>query len=155
MSDGQEGAARGLDPVKKTVVVPAAPDAAFQRFTREIGSWWPLEQMSVHGKAVESVAFGEEDGGRIVERTGEGAEAVWGTVTTWDPPHRVAFTWHPGDRPSSEQTVAVAFVATTDGGTEVTLVHGGWESLGAAAAAERGKYDAGWDHILALYRDSL
>ena len=34
--------------------------------------------------------------GQIVERSADGETAVWGTVTQWEPPVGVAFTWHPG-----------------------------------------------------------
>lgn len=144
-----------VEPVRKKLVVPASPEVAFRRFTSEIGTWWPVARMSVQREAVESVEFGEEEGGRIVERAAGGAEAVWGTVTAWDPPRRVAFTWHPGRAASSAQEVDVKLIATGEGGTEVTLVHGGWESLGERAAGEREKYDGGWDYVLGEYRDSL
>lgn len=138
-----------IEPVRKTVTVPAAPAAAFRRFTAELGTWWPLATHSVAGAESESVEMGEGEGGRLVER-GAGREYVWGTVTTWDPPRRVAFTWHPDRDPSSAQEVEVTF-EPTDGGTLVKLEHRGWEVLGEEAAAKRADYDQGWDPVLERY----
>lgn len=155
MSERGNRSSHAIETLRKKVVVPASPDAAFRRFTREIGAWWPVARFSVHGEAVASVEFGEEEGGRVVERGPDGEEAVWGTVTAWDPPRRVAFTWHPGRPASSAQELDLKFVATGDGGTEVTLAHGGWEALGEGAVAKRAEYDGGWDYVLTAYRDSL
>lgn len=142
--------ARELEPVVKRVRVPAAPEEAFGRFTREMGSWWPLATHSVGEAAAESVTFEESAGGRIVERTRAGAEHIWGTVTSWEPPRRVVFTWHPGRDASTAQEVTVTF-EPEGGGTEVTLVHAGWERLGDGAAAMRDRYVGGWARVLGLY----
>lgn len=90
---------RAFTPLVKNVTVKAPPDAAFRRFTAEIGAWWPLGSHSVGGQDAETVTMEGRAGGRIVERIRGGRECVWGTVTAWDPPRRVAFTWHPGRRP--------------------------------------------------------
>jgi hypothetical protein len=36
-------------------------------------------------------------------------------------------------------------------GTQVELIHTGWESLGELAQARRDGYDTGWDLVLARY----
>ena len=38
------------EPIRKTTVVPLALQAAFDRFTREIGQWWPLPTHSFGGR---------------------------------------------------------------------------------------------------------
>ncbi len=85
-----------LPPIRRQVVVPAAPDVAFEVFTDELGLWWPVgDGYSVYGAwaAAPTVELRE---GRVVERGPGGAQAVWGTVLDWDPPRRVRLTWHPG-----------------------------------------------------------
>ena len=77
-----------------------------------------------------------------------------GVVTEWDPPRRVAFTWHPGREPESAQHVVVTFASTGEG-TEETLVHGGWEKFGDGAAEAREGYGAGWTAVLEAYRAAL
>lgn len=140
-----------IEPVVRRVRVPAEPSAAFRRFTAELGSWWPLATHSVGQAAAETVRMGEGVGGSIVERTRDGGEHVWGTVRVWEPPARLAFSWHPGRPPAGAQEVEVTFAAVAGGGTEVTLVHGGWEWYGEGASEARAPYVEGWARVLALY----
>lgn len=140
-----------LEPVVREVTVPAPPEAAFRRFTEGIGEWWPLATHSVGEETAETVTFPGQTGGQIVERTRGGAEHVWGTVTAWEPPGRVVFTWHPGRAAETAQEVEVTFEADAGGGTRVTLVHGGWERLGEGAAEQRDRYVSGWKLVLERY----
>ena len=127
----------------------AGPQEAFEVFTARIGDWWPLATHSVHG-AGGSVAFA---GGEIVERSAAGEVSVWGTVTRWEPPAAVAFTWHPG-RPADRPTeVTVSFAAAGEQ-TLVTLEHSGWEAYADPAAA-RDEYEHGWPAVLDHYRDGV
>jgi hypothetical protein len=89
-------------------------------------------------------------GGEIVESIRGGRESHWGTITAWEPPTRVAFTWHPGRTPESATRVEVRFVP--DGtGTRVELVHSGWEAMGDLAKTARNGYPIGWAYVLRLY----
>lgn len=94
----------------------------------------------------------ERVGGRIVERYAGGRETTWGTVTHWDAPRRVTFTWHPGHSPETAGEVDVTFHAVAEG-TRVELVHTGWERLGDKAAAARRAYNMGWPFVLAFYAE--
>jgi hypothetical protein len=146
-----------LPPLIKTITVGWNPEAAFRRFTREMGTWWPLTSHSCGGRDAENVVFEEKVGGRIIERIRGGREATWGTVTQWDPPRVVAFTWHPARDPDTAQNVEVRFHA--DGaGTRLELIHTNWETFGAMAKKARGGYNMGWDYVLAIWagrRNSL
>lgn len=135
-----------VPPVRREVLVEAAPAVAFEVFTDGIGRWWPLAELSVHGGRAGSVAFVD---GVIVERTGSGENAVWGTVTRWEPPGVVAFSWHPG-RPADVAGLVEVTFAAVEGGTLVTLRHSGWESYADPAAA-RAEYDHGWPTVLGRY----
>ncbi len=135
--------------IRRELLVEAAPAVAFDVFTAGIGRWWPLARFSVYGEAA-TVAF--EDG-VIVERSPSGEEAAWGTVTRWEPPAAVAFSWHPG-RPAADAGVVEVTFAAVDGGTLVVLRHGGWEAYADPAAA-RADYDRGWPLVLGRYRDDL
>jgi uncharacterized protein YndB with AHSA1/START domain len=146
-------AAPAFTPIRKTVRVSVPPERAFRRFTAELASWWPLRSHSVGQDHAETVTMEPRVGGRIVERIRGGREAVWGTITTWDPPRRVAFSWHPGREPGTAQDVEVRFAA--DGaGTRVELEHRGFERLGAALGrkARRG-YPLGWEYVLGVYAE--
>jgi uncharacterized protein YciI len=135
-----------IPPIRREVLVDASPGTAFEVFTGRIGAWWPVADLSVHG-AGSAVSF---DGGRILERSPAGQEAVWGTVTRWDPPHAVAFTWHPGRAPERASHVTVSFAAAAGDQTLVTLEHSGWESFADPAAA-RAEYGHGWPPVLARF----
>ena len=46
-------------------------------------------------------------------KSGEGRSTRGARVTAWDPPRRVAFTWHPGQSPETSQDVEVTFFMWT------------------------------------------
>ena len=105
----------------------------------------PLGTHSVGGAEAEGVVLEGRLGGRIVERLRDGTTTVWGTVTRWEPPRAVAFTWHPGRGDDESTDVSVAFVES-DGGCEVVLVHTGWARRRDDEV--RASYVTGWDHVL-------
>lgn len=142
-----------IAPVVKQATVPLSQEEAFAAFTEEIGAWWPTASHSVALDQCVDVTMGPQLGGQIVERAADGATHVWGTITDWDPPRRVAFTWHPGTPPDESTHVEVVFAATdtdTGAGTRVTLTHTGWENRPDAEAA-RNNYDPGWDFVFGKY----
>jgi uncharacterized protein YndB with AHSA1/START domain len=141
-----------LPPLERSVRVSWPVDRAFRRFTEEIGSWWPLRTHSVGQGNAETVVMEGRVGGRILERIRGGGEAHWGTVTAWEPPSRVAFTWHPGQTPESAGAIEVRFRAEGDG-TRLELTHSGWEKFGTMAAKARRGYGVGWRYVLDHWAD--
>jgi uncharacterized protein YndB with AHSA1/START domain len=137
-------------PVRKTVTVPVTPQRAFELFTARIGEWWPLATHSVGGDQAVGVVFGEGAGGSIVESLADGTTSVWGTVTRWDPPHGVAFTWHAGTPAAEATSVEVTFIPGEPGHTVVELVHSGWDNRPEGAAARAG-YETGWEPVIERY----
>jgi uncharacterized protein YciI len=135
-----------VPPIRRELHVAADPAAAFEVFTAGIGRWWPVASHSVHG-AGGTVAF--EDG-QLVEHGPDGARALWGTVTRWDPPAAVAFTWHPGYSAERASAVEVTFAPSGEQ-TLVTLTHSGWEAFTDPAAA-RAEYDRGWPAVLSAFQ---
>lgn len=141
-------------PLTKRATIPCSPDRAFVMFTAEMSAWWPMKTHSVSGDASARVDVGGRPGGRIVETMPTGETADWGTVTAWEPPHRIEFTWHPGNPPDEATTVVVTFDPAPAGGTLVTLVHSAWASRPDAEAARR-DYDRGWDYVLGRYTAAI
>ena len=133
--------------MRKTLEVATPPERAFALFTEGIAEWWPVRTHSVAEERAETAVFEAGVGGRIYERTLDGEEHVWGTVTAWEPAERVVFTWHPGREPDTAQDVEVRF-EPSGSGTRVELVHTGWDRLGDRAAAQFEGYDAGWDFVI-------
>jgi DNA-binding transcriptional ArsR family regulator len=143
-----------IEPVVKTVTVPGEPGFVFELFTSRIDEWWPRISHSVGGDSTVSVHMGQEIGGRVFEVTREGLEHEWGRIVEWEPAARVAFSWHPGLSSEQATHVEITFRAGPDG-TEVTLVHDGWEARGTDWQAMRDNYDSGWDLVLARVPGSV
>jgi uncharacterized protein YndB with AHSA1/START domain len=139
-----------LEPVRRSVEVGCSADEAFRLFTDEIDSWWPLAQHSIGQEDAQACYFEARNGGRIYESHGDGSIHLWGTVTVWEPPRRVVFSWHPGRDASTAQELELRFTQKADG-TRVELEHRGWENLGEAAVETRGAYESGWVGVLDRY----
>jgi uncharacterized protein YndB with AHSA1/START domain/uncharacterized protein YciI len=136
-------------PIHREVLVDAGPEAAFKIFTAGLGRWWPLAD----GKGVYcdgAVAFA---GGQIIERSASGEQAVWGSVTRWEPPAVVAFTWHPGHAAERASLVEVTFTAA-GAQTLVRLTHSGWETFDDPAAM-RAQYENGWPTVIGAYVEHM
>jgi uncharacterized protein YndB with AHSA1/START domain len=146
------GRLTSIEPLRKSVTVAAAPQRAFDLFTAQIQDWWPLRTHSVGIEHAVGIAFGDGLGGAIVETLADGTTSVWGTVTEWAPPHRVAFTWHPGTAEAQATRVEVTFIEDEPGRTVVRLVHSGWERRPDGASAREG-YDAGWEPVIGRFAE--
>lgn len=143
-----------IPPVLKKLEVVIPLEDAFRRFTLEIGSWWPLDSVSVGQRNTQTCVLEGRPGGRIYEVHTDGTEVDWGTVDAWEPPARIRCSWHAGVPPEQAQRLAVSFEAA-DAGTRVELEHTGWEALGDMAREGRDAYQRGWDLILEKYARGL
>jgi hypothetical protein len=138
-----------LAPLTKTVEVPCSVERAFELFTGRLGEWWPLKTHSVGQEAAQTVEMQPRVGGQIVETIDDGRTSVWGTLSAWDPPRGVRFSWHPGQPPEEATDVEVTF-EVAGAGTRVTLVHSGWGNRPDGSRA-RPDYDTGWDSVLGRF----
>jgi uncharacterized protein YndB with AHSA1/START domain len=144
----------GIQAVNKSLVVDCSPERAFEVFTREIGSWWPVHSHSIGEDKVAEVVFEEEVGGRIFERHEGGGEKEWGRLLSWEPPARFVMSWYPGKDASQATELEVRFAAEGDG-TRVELEHRGWEIFADQAQETRNNYDGGWGSVLGYYERKL
>ena len=138
-----------IAPVRKRVVVDAPVEHAFQVFTERIDEWWPVKTHSVHKEKAQSAGLEPRLGGAIYELWPGGREE-WGTITVWEPPRRLVYTWHPSHGLDESTEVEVRFSAES-GSTLVELEHRGWEARGAKAPEVREAYDGGWEAVLARF----
>jgi uncharacterized protein YndB with AHSA1/START domain len=152
MSAGQDLEPITVPPVLRSVTVAVPAERAFEVFTRRIGDWWPLQRYGCFEDRTAGVFF-EDD--RLVERSTGGEEAVWGEVLVWEPPARLAFTWHPGHAEGDPHTEVEVHFRPQGGSTVVELEHTGWERLGAQAAEIRAQYESGWPGVLDLYAQAV
>ncbi|MCU1511580.1 MAG: hypothetical protein JWM13_3294 [Arthrobacter sp.] len=132
----------GLEPFVSTVVVPGAVARAFVGFTEHTHLWWPLENHGVFGAG----SYVEFEENLILETADDGRTAIWGSIDDWQPPLSFHASWHPGSSAVWSTELRVAFRAV-EGGTELRLVHSGWEGAEDPAAA-RAEYAAGWPVVL-------
>lgn len=146
-----------LDPIERTVIVPIAPDRAFEIFTTELDRWWPKEY-TWSALTLETIAIEPRVGGRCYELGPHRFQLDWGRVLKWEPPKRLAFTWQidpnrvPQPDPERISEVEVTFEEEA-GKTRVTLTHSGLENHGEESEAYRDGLAAteGWSLILGRY----
>lgn len=122
------------EPIQQSVHVDCPPDEAFRLFTEGFGEWWPLALYSTAAEDLEECAIEPWIGGKVFEITRSGEKREWGSVTGWDPPAHLEFTWYPGTGPDESQRVTVDFRVEADG-TRVTLTHYGWQWAAAGVCA--------------------
>lgn len=138
-----------IAPVVKRVVVKTTQERAFELFTAQLGDWWPLATHSIGSNLATDVKLEGAVGGRIVEYGEDGPLGYWGTVSDWDPPKSLSFTWHPDTDPKQAGHITVTFTPLDDS-TEVQLTHTGWDRRPDGAEA-RQSYTTGWDYVLDFY----
>jgi len=144
-------------PVRKSIVVNAAPERAFHIFTSGIGRWWPKTHKI--GKAdLDRPVIEPHGGGRWYELDVDGSECEIGKVAAWEPPSRLLLIWQLTPEftfdPGLVTEVEVTF--TADGaGTRVDLEHRYIERMGEKADAMRESVSGpgGWPALLQLYAD--
>jgi uncharacterized protein YndB with AHSA1/START domain len=139
-----------MEPLELRFEVACPPQRAFATWAEQTSQWWP------HGHSVSAepgltVTFEPRPGGRIYERTPGGVEHDWGEVLAWEPPRRLVYLWHLRFDRADATEVEVTF-APVENGTEVTIVHRGWERLGAAGPERRERNRRGWAGVIEHYR---
>jgi uncharacterized protein YndB with AHSA1/START domain len=143
-------------PVRKTIVVAASPEHAFQVFTHEMRAWWPLQSHHIGKAGPVAVVMEPFVGGRWFERGVDGSESDWGHVRVWDPPRRVVLSWEISSEwqpdPSVQAEVEVQFIPEGRS-TRVNLEHRLLHYFGEKAEAMRGMFDAdqGWMSLLEAF----
>ena len=151
-----------LPPVRKSVVVPASLDEAFDVFTAGIDSWWPRGRShTLLESTLESVVIEPFVGGRWYHRGVDGSECDNGRVLVWQPPARLVLGWQLDGRwqyvPDVVSEVEVRFARLDDDRVEVTLEHREFHRFGETAAALRAGVDGptGWPMLLARYEEAV
>jgi uncharacterized protein YndB with AHSA1/START domain len=124
--------------------VACSAEHAFWVWTSRIDMWWPADHTVTCQDDVK-VVLQAGVGGRIYERTADGAEHDWGEVTLWDPPARLAYLWHLRRDRSDATEVEIRF----------EIEHRGWERLGSAAGQWRDHNRAGWETLLPHFLSAI
>jgi uncharacterized protein YndB with AHSA1/START domain len=127
-------------PIIRAVEIATTPERLFPLLVQPeaLVRWWP------------DVAELEPRLGGRVRMTFRGGESVvTGTVTRFEPPRALGFTWIRDESPGVTTQVDFTVVPVAEGRCRVEVVHSGWE----AAPELRPMHDAGWAHFLACLVD--
>jgi hypothetical protein len=133
-------------PVRMSFEVACSTDHAFNVWTAGIGTWWPPDH-TVSGQADLVIVLQTGVGGRIYERTPDGAEHDWGEVTVWEPPTQLTYLWHIGRSPAEATEVEIHFVAQDAATTRIDIEHRGWERLSDSGEHWRERNRVGWQTL--------
>ena len=150
-----------ITPVRKSVVVKATPEHAFDVFTAQLDRWWP----KTHGigtSPVEESVIEPFVGGRWYTRCVDGSQAVVGHVLVWERGAHLVVTWEinaswkPNPRAAFASEVDIRFTADAAGGTLVELEHRNFERMGATdGETMRNAVDNGWPGLLKIFASAV
>ena len=142
-------------PVKKTLVVAATPQKAFDVFTSGFDRWWPRTH-SIGEAPLQTAVIEGRQGGRWYGLLENGREDPWGDVLAWEPPTRLLLAWRIGADwkydPALLTEVEVVFTPEGEG-TRVNLEHRLLENMGAEGEGARASFDSegGWTGLLQMF----
>jgi uncharacterized protein YndB with AHSA1/START domain len=142
-------------PVKKTLVVAASPQKAFDVFTAGFDRWWPRSH-SIGESPLRTAVLEGHKGGRWYGLLENGQEAEWGDVLAWDPPSRLLLAWRIGAdwKYDAALLTEVEVLFTPEGeGTRVNFEHRLLENMGAEGEGARASFDSegGWTGLLQMF----
>jgi uncharacterized protein YndB with AHSA1/START domain len=150
-----------IAPVRKSIVVQATAEKAFDVFTTGIDRWWPKSHGIGTGPVIESV-IEPFVGGRWYSRHADGVEAVVGHVLVWEPARRfvcsweISAEWKSDPRTVFASEVEVRFVPEGSGVTRVELEHRNFERMTAPGGEKmRDDVGRGWPKIMDLFADEI
>lgn len=139
-----------IEPIRLSFSVDCSVDQAFDAWATRIDQWWPRDH-TVSTEADLTVVLEARPGGRLFERLANGVEHDWGSVTIWEPPTRLGYTWHLNQDRRDATEVEIRFVARGAMATQVEIEHRGWQRLGTHGPRSRERNGRGWATLLPHY----
>lgn len=119
--------------------VKASREEAFRVFTEGIGLWWrPSGLFAITPRGDGVLRFEPGDRGRLVTTLPDGKTFEIGSITTWAPGERLAFTWRQATFAPEQLTHVEVRFEDVDGETRVTVEHRGWDRIPQEHAARHG-----------------
>jgi uncharacterized protein YndB with AHSA1/START domain len=144
--------------IRKSVVVEASIERAFEVFTLEFGSFKPPDHNLLAVPIAETV-FEPRVGGCIYDRGVDGSECRWARVLAYDPPRMVRLSWEINTQWQVETDLertsewGVRFIAEAPDRTRVEIEHRHLDRHGQGWQAKRDAIDGknGWPIYLARF----
>jgi uncharacterized protein YndB with AHSA1/START domain len=155
----EQGTSSGFDPnsVRKAVSVEAPQSVAWDVFTKQMGSWWPLAAYKIGVANAVDAVMEPRVGGRWYERGEDGSTCDWGRVLAWEPPSRLVLSrdvtanWQYD--PSLQTEIEVLFIAEDSFRTRVEFEHRRLDRYGDRRDEMRTIFDktGDWGQLLAAF----
>ena len=150
-----------IAPVRKTLLVEAPPELAFEVFTARLDRWWPKTH-GIGAAPIRQSVIEPFVGGRWYTLCEDGKEVSVGHVLAWQAAERfvvsweISADWKPDARAAFASEVEVRFLADGAGRTRVELEHRNFERMGATAGETMRKgVDGGWPGLLELFAQEV
>ncbi len=143
--------------VRKAIKVQAPQEVAWQVFTEQIGSWWPLAVYKIGKATAVNAVIEPRVGGRWHEQGDDGSTCDWGRVLVWEPPSRLVLSWDINADfqyvPGLGTEIEVRFIAEDEGSTRVELEHRRLDRFGDRRDQMRTIFDktGDWGKLLASF----
>jgi uncharacterized protein YndB with AHSA1/START domain len=134
-----------IEPLRLSFVVGCPREVAFGLWS-EPRRWWPPGHTAT-GEPGSTVAIEPFVDGRFFERTAAGEEIEWGRIVAWEPPRRLAYTWHLRTDRADATEVEVVF-HEEGAGCRVEIEHRGWDRLGDRGPGWRERNERGWSGLV-------
>jgi uncharacterized protein YndB with AHSA1/START domain len=113
--------------VRKIIKVQAPQAIAWQVFTQQLKTWWPLAVYKIGNTNAVDAIMEPHVGGRWYERGDDGSTCDWGRVLVWEPPSRLVLSWDINAdfqyTPGLNTEIEVRFIAEGERATRVELEH--------------------------------
>ncbi len=145
------------DAIQITAKIYAPVEDVFRRFVEQFAEWWPREY-TFAGDDLLEIGIENRMGGRCFERDRSGVVLVWGEVTTWEPPHKIVFSWWISPQRQIEQQEEHAsevdvIVRPSENGAQLELTHrhlsrhsGDWKMMRDMMASKHG-----WPYLIRTF----
>jgi uncharacterized protein YndB with AHSA1/START domain len=143
--------------IRKVIKVQAPQAVAWQVFTEQMASWWPLAVYKIGTANAVDAIIEPRVGGRWYERGEDGSTCDWGRVLVWEPNSRLVLTWDINADfqydPELKTEIEVRFIEEQGGSTRVELEHRHLDRFGDRRAEMRKVYDetGDWGQLLAAF----
>jgi len=136
--------------IARSLTVAVGVEQAFETWTQRIDLWWPPSHRA-QPRTLSHITMEGRVGGQLVERSASGEVLrLFGTVTGWDPPGRLAYDFYMGGTQDRPTEVEIRFSAS-DGGTRVNVEHRqGRMSKERWGRTNRG-FDRAWTDVTAAF----
>ncbi len=143
-----------FEPLRNSFELGVPQEHAFRTWTERIDQWWPRSHSWTQDPGLQ-VVLETRLGGRLYERAPDGSEHEWGEVTVWDPHGSFGYLWHLKADRSDASDVVLTFEPVNPARTRVTIVHSGWERLGADGLDWHDTEMGGWLDLLPHYLEAI